>query len=96
MKKNHTEVLVIGGGVAGLSLSLRLAQGGIKVTLISKEELSEGSSLYAQGGIAAVLNEEDSFASHIEDTLTAGAGLCNRKTVRYIVENAPKAPWVQV
>ncbi len=91
MKKNHTEVLVIGGGVAGLSLSLRLAQGGIKVTLISKEELSEGSSLYAQGGIAAVLNEEDSFASHIEDTLTAGAGLCNRKTVRYIVENAPKA-----
>ena len=91
MNKNHTEVLIIGGGVAGLSLSLRLAQSGIKVTLISKEELSEGSSLYAQGGIAAVLNKEDSFASHIEDTLTAGAGLCNRQTVGYIVENAPDA-----
>ncbi|MBT5032274.1 MAG: L-aspartate oxidase [Proteobacteria bacterium] len=91
MTKNHAEVLIIGGGVAGLSLSLRLAHTGVNVTLISKDTLSEGSSLYAQGGIAAVLDKDDSFTSHIEDTLTAGAELCNPQTVRFVVENAPKA-----
>ena len=91
MRINNADVLVIGGGVAGLSLSLRLAHTGINVTLISKATLSEGSSLYAQGGIAAVLDKNDSFTSHIEDTLTAGAELCNPQTVRFVVENAPKA-----
>ena len=90
MPANQADILIIGGGVAGLSNALRLAQGGLKITLISKGPLSEGSSLYAQGGIAAVLKNSDSFESHIEDTLTAGAGLCNQQAVSFIVERAPQ------
>ena len=86
-----TDVLIVGGGAAGLTLALRLAPCA-RVAILAKAALTEGSSLYAQGGIAAVLNEtEDSFASHIADTLDAGAGLCHRDTVQTVVERGPAA-----
>ena len=87
----NSQVLVIGGGIAGLSLALRLASK-YQVTLLAKSRLTEGSSLYAQGGVAAVLDQEsDSYLSHIEDTLNAGAGLCKRETVEFVVEHGPEA-----
>jgi L-aspartate oxidase len=86
-----TDVLIVGGGAAGLTLALRLADK-MKVTIVAKQALTEGSSLYAQGGIAAVLNEaEDSFDSHIADTLEAGAGLCHPDTVEFVVRRGPAA-----
>lgn len=84
-------VVVIGGGLAGLSLALRLAELDIDVTILSKSVLDEGSTRYAQGGIAAVLGKDDSFGAHIEDTLRAGGGLCNPQTVEFVVKNAPAA-----
>lgn len=86
-----TDVLIVGGGAAGLTLALRLADRA-HVTIVAKQALTEGSSLYAQGGIAAVLNEaEDSFESHIADTLEAGAGLCRPETVEHVVRRGPAA-----
>ena len=86
-----SDVLIIGGGVAGLSLALRIADQA-RVTILAKAALTEGSSLYAQGGVAAVLNgEEDSFDSHIQDTINAGAGLCHRDTVEFTVREGPAA-----
>ncbi len=82
-----TDVLIIGGGAAGLSLALRIADKA-KVTILSKSSLKLGSTYYAQGGIAAVLDSHDSLASHVEDTLIAGAGLCHRDTVEYVVGRA--------
>src|SRR5690349_19364552 len=82
-----TDVLIIGGGAAGLSLALRIADRA-RVTILSKSSLSLGSTYYAQGGIAAVLDSHDSLASHVEDTLVAGAGLCHRDTVEYVVGRA--------
>lgn len=84
------DVIVIGSGVAGLTTALNLAEH-YQVALISKSSLSEGSSLYAQGGIAVVLDEGDSLESHIEDTLRAGAGLCHRDAVEFTVKNAKSA-----
>ncbi len=78
------DVLIIGSGAAGLSLALRLADR-IPVTVLSKVALNEGSTLYAQGGISAVLHEKDSIESHIQDTLVAGAGLCDPEAVRLVV-----------
>lgn len=81
------DVLIIGSGAAGLSLALRLAERH-QVTVLSKGPLSEGSTLYAQGGIAAVFDETDSIESHVEDTLIAGDGLCEREAVAFIAGNA--------
>jgi len=91
MNRNQCDVLIIGGGAAGLSLALRLADQDIDITILSKCELTEGSSLYAQGGIAAVLDNEDNFENHIKDTHVAGAGLCKDDAVRKVVEGAPEA-----
>ncbi|MEK6551299.1 MAG: L-aspartate oxidase [Pseudomonadota bacterium] len=91
MPSTTTDVLIVGGGIAGASLALRLADQA-RITLLTKSSLTEGSSLYAQGGVAAVLDpREDSFESHIEDTLNAGAGLCHRKTVEFVVRRGPAA-----
>ncbi|MGH8282866.1 MAG: L-aspartate oxidase [Gammaproteobacteria bacterium] len=82
------DVLILGSGAAGLSVALRLPTT-CRVALASKGSLSEGSTLYAQGGISAVLDKADSLQSHIEDTLNAGAGLCDPGSVRYVVEQGP-------
>lgn len=82
-----TDVQVIGSGAAGLSLALRLAEH-CDVMVLSKGPLNEGSTLYAQGGIAAVFDETDSIDSHIDDTLIAGAGVCDRTAVEFITGNA--------
>ncbi|AUW49468.1 L-aspartate oxidase [Salmonella enterica] len=81
------DVLIIGSGAAGLSLALRLAEKH-KVIVLSKGPVSEGSTFYAQGGIAAVFDETDSIASHVEDTLIAGAGICDRHAVEFVASNA--------
>ncbi len=91
MTTQYSDVLIIGGGAAGLSLALRLSQDNVAITLLSKCELTEGSSLYAQGGIAAVLDGDDDFESHINDTHTAGADLCKEAAVKKVVEGAPES-----
>jgi len=83
------DVLIIGSGAAGLSLALRLPES-IQVAVIAKRELTEGNTYYAQGGISAVLDVEDSVDSHVNDTLVAGAGLCDEQTVRLVVEKGPE------
>ncbi|WP_093285955.1 L-aspartate oxidase [Solimonas aquatica] len=86
---NEVEVLVIGSGAAGLSCALRLAKAGRRVTVVSKTSLQSGSTLWAQGGISAVLDVEDSTDNHVRDTLVAGAGLCDEDAVRFTVEGGP-------
>ncbi|MEO3991676.1 L-aspartate oxidase [Pseudocitrobacter cyperus] len=81
------DVLIIGSGAAGLSLALRVA-GQHSVIVLSKGPISEGSTFYAQGGIAAVFDETDSIESHVEDTLIAGAGICDRDAVSFVASNA--------
>jgi L-aspartate oxidase len=83
------DVLIIGSGAAGLSLALRLPES-MRVAVIAKRGLSEGNTYYAQGGISAVLDVEDSIDSHVQDTLEAGAGLCDEQTVRLVVEKGPE------
>ena len=83
-KSNSYDVLIIGSGASGLSLALKLADTA-RVAVLSKISLVSGSTFYAQGGISAVLDESDSLESHIEDTLIAGAGLCNEDIVRLTV-----------
>ncbi len=89
--QESSDVLVVGGGAAGLSLALRLAESGRRCTVLAKEALTEGASLYAQGGIAAVVDAADSFESHVADTVDAGAGLCHVETVEQVVSHAPAA-----
>ena len=84
------DVIVIGSGAAGLTAALNLADTH-SVTVLAKGALSDGSTAWAQGGIAAVLEPGDTFESHIEDTMIAGAGLNDRRTVEFVVENAPAA-----
>ncbi|MEW9900076.1 L-aspartate oxidase [Chitinivorax sp. PXF-14] len=86
----HFDVAIIGSGLAGMTLALHLADHR-KVALVTKKGLMDGSSNWAQGGIAAVLDTRDSIEAHIQDTLVAGAGLCDETTTRFIVENAKSA-----
>lgn len=83
------DVLILGSGAAGLSLALRLTEH-LSVAVVSKRELTEGSTLYAQGGISAVLDATDSVDFHVQDTLRAGAGLCDPRVVRRVVEHGPR------
>jgi len=85
----ESDFLVIGSGIAGLRLALDLAPAG-RVLLVTKDRLPESSSQYAQGGIASVWSPEDSFESHIADTLAAGAGLCHRDAVEVVVREGPE------
>lgn len=87
MTNQRHDVLIIGSGAAGLSLALRLADT-LRVALISKNTLLESATLYAQGGVSVVRDKSDSLDSHIEDTLNAGAGLCDRKIVEQTVYTA--------
>ncbi|CAN1526308.1 NadB Aspartate oxidase [Sphingomonadaceae bacterium] len=86
----EADVLIIGSGAAGLTAALQLATSR-KVVVLAKGSISDGATAWAQGGIAAVLEPGDNFANHIEDTMVAGAGLNNRATVEFVVENAPVA-----
>ena len=84
------DTLIIGSGLAGLSLALKLADKQ-KVAIITKKGLLDGASVWAQGGIAAVLSPDDSLDEHIQDTMIAGAGLCDPKTTSFVVEHGASA-----
>ncbi|HSG90528.1 MAG TPA: L-aspartate oxidase [Pseudomonadales bacterium] len=91
MSRRYThDVLVLGSGAAGLATALGLAPHG-RVAILSKGVLPAGSTLWAQGGIAAVLDDADHLDAHVRDTLEAGAGLCHEAAVRYTVERGPEA-----
>src|SRR5947209_908802 len=83
-----TDVLVIGGGIAGLRAALAVSPA-LNVLVVTKDVVQLSNSSWAQGGIAAVRSPEDRFENHIEDTLTAGAGLCDRDVVEMVVREAP-------
>ncbi|EEQ8252074.1 L-aspartate oxidase [Escherichia coli] len=87
LPEHSCDVLIIGSGAAGLSLALRLADQH-QVIVLSKGPVTEGSTFYAQGGIAAVFDETDSIDSHVEDTLIAGASICDRHAVEFVASNA--------
>ena len=84
------DVLIVGAGAAGLSLALSLANH-CRIAVLAKSKLTEGSTLYAQGGISAVIDAQDTIESHINDTLNAGAGICDSKAVEFTVKNGKKA-----
>ena len=86
----HSDILVIGSGAAGLTLALSLADSA-SITVLSKGAFTFGSTWYAQGGIAAVLDTEDSIESHVADTLVAGGGLCHKDVVEFTVKNSKAA-----
>ena len=90
MSQFYADVLVLGSGAAGISLALHLADH-LSVAVVSKFSPDYGSSQFAQGGIAAVLDERDSINSHVEDTLEAGAGLCLIQRFRIYGGAAPQA-----
>jgi L-aspartate oxidase len=84
-----TDILVIGAGIAGLRAALEVP-GDLRVLVVTKDNIQQSNSNYAQGGIAGVMSPEDRFENHIEDTLTAGAGLCDRDIVEIVVREAPR------
>src|SRR6478736_1180444 len=83
-----TDILVIGGGIAGIRAALGVPDD-LDVLVITKDSVRESNSNYAQGGIAGVLSPEDTFDNHIDDTLVAGAGLCDREVVEMVIREAP-------
>lgn len=85
----ESDFLVIGSGIAGLSFALQAANHG-SVAIVTKRDISESATKYAQGGIASVFSDEDSFDAHIDDTLVAGAGICREDVVRMVVEEGPQ------
>jgi L-aspartate oxidase len=92
MKHRTPKVLILGSGLAGLSTALQFVEhfsGDIQVTILSKVDAAEGSTRYAQGGIASVWSKDDSFESHVKDTLIAGAGLCRESAVEICVKEGP-------
>jgi L-aspartate oxidase len=86
----QTDLLVIGAGLAGLTVALKVAEKR-KVIVLAKRELTDAATAWAQGGIVGVLDEKDSFESHVGDTLEAGAGIVSEATARYITENSQQA-----
>ncbi|QEH36297.1 L-aspartate oxidase [Aquisphaera giovannonii] len=86
---HFTDVLIVGGGIAGLRVALGVPEE-FRTLVITKDELRESNSSYAQGGIAGVLDPEDRFDNHIADTLAAGKGLCNPEVVEMVVREAPE------
>jgi L-aspartate oxidase len=88
--KMNFEVVIVGSGLAGLSVALNLAETR-RVAVIAKVSMTEGASDWAQGGIAAVLDSADSIENHVSDTLIAGGGLCDEAATRFIVEHGREA-----
>ena len=86
---NAFDVIIIGCGIAGIYAALHIDQSK-KIAIINKGEIKSGSSYYAQGGIAAVMSKSDSYGLHIEDTINAGAGLCDLEAVKVLVEEGPE------
>ncbi|MDD9301475.1 MAG: L-aspartate oxidase [Desulfobacter sp.] len=84
----QTDFLIIGSGIAGLSYALKVAQFG-KVTIVTKKKIHKTNTALAQGGVASVFGSTDSFDLHVDDTLKAGDGLCDREVVKMVVENGP-------
>ena len=89
MKKR--KIVVVGSGVAGLTCALSLIEKGFSVTLVTKSQTSDSATWYAQGGVASAMFSDDSVESHLQDTLKAGAGLCDVASVAVLVENGPAA-----
>ena len=89
IEREKTDFLIIGTGIAGLYTAHHLSSLG-EITILTKEKLEDSNTQYAQGGIAAVLSQEDSLELHIEDTLKAGAGLCDREAVEVLVKEGPE------
>jgi L-aspartate oxidase len=85
----HVDFLVVGSGIAGLSFALKAAKHG-KVLIVTKANEDESNTKYAQGGVAVVVDKEDSFDKHIEDTLIAGDGLCDKQVVEIVVKEGPE------
>src|SRR6202166_1324852 len=86
---SETDFLVVGAGIAGLRAAIELAPAG-RVMVLVKREITDSSTQYAQGGIAAALSDEDEISLHLQDTLNAGDGLCNPEAARVLVEDAPE------
>ena len=86
--KINCDFLVLGSGIAGLSFALKAAAHGT-VAVVTKREITESATNYAQGGIASVFSQEDTFAAHIDDTLVAGAGICHEDIVRMVSGRRP-------
>jgi L-aspartate oxidase len=87
----QADVIVVGSGIAGLTTALQVRTFGLSVLLVTKAKVDEGSTKWAQGGIAAALGEDDSPLAHEKDTLVAGAGLCDSEAVRVLVTEGPDA-----
>ncbi|MFE6784077.1 L-aspartate oxidase [Streptomyces sp. NPDC057680] len=85
------DVVVVGSGVAGLTAALRCTAAGLRTVVVTKARLDDGSTRWAQGGIAAALGEGDTPEQHLDDTLVAGAGLCDERAVRVLVTEGPDA-----
>jgi len=84
-----SDFLILGSGIAGLSFALKAADHG-SVAIVTKREVTESATNYAQGGIASVFSQEDTFDAHVDDTLVAGAGICHEDVVRMVVEEGPQ------
>src|ERR1700679_49905 len=86
LPQQFTDVLVIGGGVAGLRAAIAAAETGADVMVLTKDTIDQSNTWYAQGGIAAALQPDDSIESHVNDTIVCGAGICDERAVRIVVE----------
>ena len=84
-----TDFIVVGSGIAGLRAAARLAAAG-RVVVMTKDRVTESNTEYAQGGVAVVLNDDDDIALHYQDTIDAGAGLCDETAVEVLVEEGPR------
>jgi L-aspartate oxidase len=89
MENDQVDFIVVGSGIAGLRAAVQLARAG-RVSVMTKDRISESNTEYAQGGVAVVLNDDDDISLHYQDTIDAGAGLCDPEAVAVLVEEGPK------
>src|SRR5882757_8117684 len=90
LPQQFTDVLVIGGGVAGLRAAIAAADEGADVLMLTKDTIDQSNTWYAQGGIAAVLQPAESYQTHVEDKEKGGAGLCDHRAVEVVVQEGPE------